>query len=128
RLLNRDVIPVLASAGAMGLAAFGWIAVFPTYVREELGFTTVQGSYTIAAFGIGALIAGFLGGYLGDRYDQRHVIAASLVAGTGLAVVLFTVTTSPIPVYLVAFGFGAMASGFAFVNLYALAQSSVPAA
>lgn len=128
RLLNRDVVPVLGSAGAIGLAAFGWIAVFPTFAREELGFTTVQGGYTVAAFGVGALAAGFLGGYLGDRYDQRYVIASSLVAASGLAVVLFTVTTSPVAVYLAAFGFGAMCSGFAFVNLYALAQSSVPAA
>ncbi len=127
RLLNRDVIPVLGSAGAIGLAAFGWIAVFPTFAREELGFTTVQGGYTVAAFGVGALAAGFLGGYLGDRYDQRHVIASSLVVASGLAAVLFLVTTSPVPVYLAAFGFGAMSSGFAFVNLYALAQSSVPA-
>jgi MFS family permease len=108
------------------LAAFGWIAVFPTYVREELGFSTVQGGYVIAAFGVGALVAGFLGGALGDRYDQRRVIAGGLVGSAVLAVLLFNVTVTPLAVYAAAFGLGAMLSGFAFVNLYALAQKSVP--
>jgi MFS family permease len=126
QLLNPTVVWVLASAGTAGLAAFGWIAVFPTFVREELGFSTVQGGYVIAAFGVGALVAGFLGGALGDRYDQRRVIAGGLVASAVLAVLLFNVTVSPLTVYAAAFGLGAMLSGFAFVNLYALAQKSVP--
>jgi MFS family permease len=126
RLFNRNVLAVLACAGTAGLAAFGWIAVFPTFVQEELGFSTVQGGYTIAAFGVGALMAGFLGGALGDRYDQRRIIAGALVASAGLAALLFHVTVSPIAVYAAAFGLGAMLSGFGFVNLYALAQKSVP--
>jgi MFS family permease len=126
QLLNPTVVWVLATAGTAGLAAFGWIAVFPTFVQEELGFSTVQGAYVIGAFGVGALTAGFLGGALGDRYDQRRVIAGGLAGAAVLAVLLFNVTVSPVAVYAAAFGLGAMLSGFAFVNLYALAQKSVP--
>jgi MFS family permease len=67
-----------------------------------------------------------LGGALGDRYDQRRVIAGGLAGAAVLAVLLFNVTVSPLAVYAAAFGLGAMLSGFAFVNLYALAQKSVP--
>lgn len=53
------------------------------YLTEERGFTTAGAGQVLALYGLGAMAASFLGGWLCDRFDPRLVMKGSLIL-TGL--------------------------------------------
>jgi predicted MFS family arabinose efflux permease len=53
------------------------------YLTEERGFTTAGAGQVLALYGLGAMVASFLGGWLCDRFDPRMVMKGSLIL-TGL--------------------------------------------
>lgn len=123
-LYNRNIRLLAVVAMVVGLAMYGYLGLYPTYLREELGFTTEQAGFAASMFGLGALL-GIPAGWLGDRLNQRNLMIAALVAGSVVGWLLFNGPTSPGAQNALSFAEGALASGFMFVNIYSSMQRSV---
>lgn len=67
-----------------GVAVYGFSGLYPTYLRNALGFTPAQAGYVMSAIGIGGFVAP-LCGWLGDRlgYHKALCIALPLAAVSG---------------------------------------------
>ena len=123
-MLHRNVVICCICATGLGVAVYGYIGLYPTFLRTALQFDVRTAGLAASMFGLGALI-GIPAGWLADRFDQ---IVINLIAIAVLAVnayLLFNVVTSPSWQVLLSFVQGSAASGFFFVNTYALMQRSV---
>jgi MFS family permease len=118
------MIITILTAAAVGLVMFGYIGLYPTFLQQGLGFEPATAGFAASMFGVGALM-GIPAGYLGDRLNQRWVIIMALVGVIVVSYLLFNVAKTPFPHYVLSFLFGTFASGFLFVNVYALMQRSV---
>lgn len=123
-LFHRNVIICCICATGLGVTVYGYIGLYPTFLRTALQFDVRTAGLAASMFGLGAMI-GIPAGWLADRFDQ---IVINLVAIALLAVnayLLFNIVTSPAGQVLLSFVQGSAASGFFFVNTYALMQRSV---
>ena len=123
-LFHRNVIICCICATGLGVTVYGYIGLYPTFLRTALQFDVRTAGLAASMFGLGAMI-GIPAGWLADRFDQ---IVINLVAIAVLAVnayLLFNIVTSPTWQVLLSFVQGSAASGFFFVNTYALMQRSV---
>ncbi len=121
---NRNIVLTIITAAAVGLVLFGYIGLYPTFLQNQLGFDPGTAGFAASMFGVGALM-GIPAGYLGDRLNQRWVIITALVGVIIVSYLLFNVVETPFPHYVLSFLYGTFASGFLFVNVYALMQRSV---
>lgn len=124
RLLNRNIIVGIITAGVIGVSMYGYLSLYPTFLQEELGFGPSGAGFALSMFGIGALM-GIPAGFIGDRFNQRWVIIAALVGAIVTAYLLFFVGQTQLQQSFLSFLMGAFASGFLFVNVYSLMQRSV---
>ena len=122
---NRNVLLCAVAAAVAGISMYGYIGLYPTYLRTELGFSVQTAGLMASMFGLGAL-AGIPAGWLGDRLPQRWVIIGSLVGAMIVGYSLFHGFPSPLAQGTLSFLEGAFASGSVFVNVYALIQRSAP--
>jgi MFS family permease len=123
-VLNRNVIICAISAIALGVSGYGFLGLYPTFLRTELGFTVAQAGFAASLFGLGALF-GIPAGYLADRVNQRWIAIAATVVMLVNSYLMFNVATSVLAQDLLAFIFGAVGSGVVFVNTYSLIQRCV---
>ena len=124
QFFNRNIVLTIIIAAGVGLAMFGYLGLYPTFLQRELGFDPASAGFAASMFGVGALM-GIPAGYFGDRFNQRWVITTALAALIVVSYLLFNVAETPLPHYILSFFFGTFASGFLFVNVYALMQRSV---
>lgn len=123
-LLNRNVVMLGITAGIVGLAMYGFIGLYPTFLQTSLGFTLTEAGTAASMFGLGAMM-GLPAGYLSDKLNQRYVLMCALVAGSLIGYLIFNGPTSTGWQYFLSFAEGAVASGFCFVGIYAALQRSV---
>ncbi len=73
---NRNTILLAVMSGLYGVTIYGFLGLFPTFMREvlQLPFEDVGG--VMRFFGLGALAA-FFGGKLGDHFSPKLVIGVS---------------------------------------------------
>lgn len=124
KLVNRNVIMLGITSAVVGLAMYGFIGLYPTFLQSSLGLSVTQAGTAASMFGLGAMI-GLPAGYLSDKLNQRYVLIGALLAGSVIGYLLFNGPTTAGWQYLLSFGEGAVASGFCFVGLYAGLQRSV---
>lgn len=124
RLYNRNLLLLAAVAVVVGIAMYGYIGLYPTFLQEELGFSSGDAGLAASMFGIGALV-GLPAGWLGDRVNQRNLMIVALVAGSVVGYLLFNGPTTLGPQIALSFAEGAIASGFLFVNIYSSMQRAV---
>jgi MFS family permease len=122
-LFNRNVTLVSLTNVVVGMATFGYVGLYPTFLQTVLHFTHQQAGFAASLYGIGA-IAGVPAGWLGDRLRQRWVILASLVGTMITLYLMFEVATQPWQQDVLSCLQGIFGSGFLFVNIYALTQRS----
>lgn len=85
---NRNTRILTALSVIYGLAAYGFLGLYPTFLREALHLTPAQAGAVIKFFGVGSLLA-YFGGILGDRFSPKWVIIASSLAVTILGFLLY---------------------------------------
>ncbi len=125
-LVNRNTMLIaIASVGA-GLAGFGYLGLYPTFLRTELHFTVQEAGAAASMYGLGAL-TGLLCGILGDRIDQKWITIVSLAVLAVVGYCIFNVATTPRTQQILSFLEGSASSGFLFINNYSLMQRSVRA-
>ena len=79
-LFNRNMLLLGVAAVVVGVAMYGYIGLYPTFLREQLGFSTGQAGFAASMFGLGALL-GIPAGWIGDRFNQRNIMIGSLLVG-----------------------------------------------
>jgi MFS family permease len=124
RLANRNTMLVAIVAVTGGIAGFGYLGLYPTFLRTELDFSVEQAGAAASMFGAGALM-GLLCGYLADRIDQKWLSIGSLAALGLVGYALFNIATTPFWQGALSFLEGTVQSGFFYVNNYSLMQRSV---
>ena len=127
RRYNLGQAPLVLSAATVfaGLAIYGYLGLYPTYLREALGFTPRQAGLAVSFYGFGALFAP-VGGWLGDRYDYHKLLFASLIASAITGAILFSGLWRSLPVHVMfSFIFGVTISGMVYTNLSAGVTKSV---
>lgn len=123
-LLHRNVVICCICAAGLGVTVYGYIGLYPTFLRTALQFDVRTAGLAASMFGLGALM-GIPAGWLADRLDQRLINLIAIAVLALNAYLLFNVVTSPTWQVLLSLVQGSAASGFFFVNTYALMQRSV---
>jgi MFS family permease len=124
RLYNRNLLLLGLTAIVVGVAMYGYIGLYPTYLVSHLGWAKGDAALAASMFGLGALL-GIPAGWLGDRLNQRILMIVALLAGSVVGYLLFNGPTGHAPQFALSFAEGAIASGFLFVNIYSSMQRSV---
>lgn len=127
-LMSKTPLLLAVATVFAGLAIYGYLGLYPTYLREALGFTPKQAGLAVSFYGFGALLSLF-GGWLGDKYDYRKLLFVSLIISAIAGGLLFTGLGKSMPMHIVfSFVFGASISGMVYANLSAGIIKSVKTA
>ncbi len=118
RIVSRD--PMLLAAGTVfaGLAIYAYLGLYPTYLRDELGYTPEQAGLALSMYGLGALFS-LVGGWLGDRLDFRRLLAVALAVSAVTGYLLFSGIASIGVQLALSLVYGAAISGVVYLNLAA---------
>jgi len=122
--LNRNTVGLGVACAVSGLVFYGFLGLYPTFLEEELGFTAGQAAFALSMAGFGAMMA-LPAGWLGDRYDQRKLLAIGFVGASASTYAAYQVATTPTAQYVLAFLIGTFASGFLFTNCTTAMQRAV---
>lgn len=117
-LFERGPLLLAISTAFAGLAIYGYLGLYPTYLREELDFTAGDAGFAVSLYGLGAMLS-LVGGWLGDRFNFRVVLAISLGVSAISGVLLFTDIRSLSAHAILSFVFGGAISGMVYANLSA---------
>lgn len=123
---NRNVVLLSVANLMVGVLNYGYLGLYPTYLKSELHFSASAAAFAQSWYGIGAFM-GIVAGYLADRYGERKMVYLAVVGSMVSGVLLFDVAYAPWQHVVLSFLFGTFGSGFLFVNIYALTQKAVPA-
>ena len=74
--------------------AGSFVVVFLSiYVSEQLGYGKVFASQCIGAFGLGSILAAFIGGQLADQVGRKAVMVFATLGGATLLVIMSMITS-----------------------------------
>ena len=123
-LFHRNTL-LLASASIFGgLASYGYLGLYPTFLRGELHFSISDAAAAASMYGAGGLF-GLLCGYMADRTNQKYITIVMLIVLGVDGYCIFNVATTPLAQDLLSLLEGTASSGFLYVNNYSLMQRSV---
>lgn len=123
-LRNRNTTVMVALSIISGLVIYGYLGMYPTFLREALHFTPVATGEVISLYGLGVLVS-VIGGLLGDRFSPRPVLALSFLAAAIANLLLFNGPASFAAQAATSFAWGVIFSGTIYVNLAAAMVKSV---
>ena len=121
---NRNSIALAVASAIGGVILYGFFGLYPTFLVSELHLTTGQSALALSFVGFGGL-AGILGGWIGDRVDQRNLLIGSLVAMSITSLLIFQVQASLGWQLVFAFLMGAFGTGVLFPNANSAIQRAV---
>ncbi len=64
------------------------IPLLTIYLTQQRGLTGEEAGAIVSVYGLGSILASFVGGYFADHVGRRFTMVLSLVSGAGLMVVL----------------------------------------
>jgi len=95
---------------------YGYLGMYPTFLREQLRFSPKDAGYVMSMYGFGGLTS-MAGGWLGDRFSPRVVLSAAFLGVAGLGYALFHGAHSFHVEAALSFLWAFLASGTIYVNL-----------
>lgn len=117
-LLNRNTIVLTGMSAIGGLVIYGYLGMYPTFLREGLHYAPATAGSVMSIYGLGAL-ASIGGGWLGDRLSPRLVLGGGFLGAAGLGYLLFHGSPLFVMQSSLSFMWGVVVSGILFVNLAA---------
>jgi DHA1 family inner membrane transport protein len=117
-LRNRNTVLLVLLSLLAGLAIFGFLGMYPTYLRQELHFSAADAGKIMSIYGLGVLLS-VAGGFLGDGFPVRPTLALSFVVAAAIGWLLFNGPVTFAAQGAFAFAFGVAFSGTIYVNLAA---------
>lgn len=115
-LWNRNTVLLTVLSLIGGLIIYGYLGMYPTFLREHLHFTPAMTGRVMSAYGFG-VFASIAGGWLGDRMSARKVLCVSFLIAALLGYGLFYAATTVVAQAALSFVWGLVASGVIYVNL-----------
>jgi MFS family permease len=121
---NRNTIALAVHSVVSGVAIYGFLGLYPTYLITSLHYSSEQAALAMSFLGFGGMTALF-GGWLGDRVNQRNLLILSLLAVSAISVCIYD-TQAGVGVQCVfAFLMGAFGLGFIYPNSNSAMQRAV---
>ena len=124
--LNRNVVLLSISNIVVGSLNYGYIGLYPTFLKSVLHYSPGAAAFAQSLYGIGAF-TGIIAGYLADKFGERRLIFFAIIGSMVAGLLMFNVVHVAWQQDVLSFLFGAFGSGFLFVNIYALTQKAVKA-
>jgi DHA1 family inner membrane transport protein len=124
RNLNTWVLVILSII--FGLALYGYLGMYPTFLREHLHYAPADAGRVMSIYGLGVLVS-VVSGWLGDRFSPRVILGTSFLIASAIAALLFNGPTDFAAQAALSLVLGATFSGTIFVNLAACHVKSVSA-
>ncbi len=115
-LLNRNSVLLTILSMLHGLSMYGFLGLYPLYLREGLHFPPGTAGGVYKFFGVGAL-ASILCGWLGDRFSPRVVLSGGFLCSAGLGYLFFHGSSSVLAASIMTCTYGVVASSILYVNL-----------
>ncbi len=125
-LKNLNTIVLATLSILFGLALYGYLGMYPTFLREQLHYAPADAGRVMSIYGLGVLVSLFTG-WLGDRFSPRLVVSLSFLLASAVSAMLFNGPTDFATQAALSFVLGATFSGTIFVNLAAYHVKSVMA-
>lgn len=117
-LANYNTLLLVLLSIIAGLAIFGFLGMYPTYLRGQLHFSAGDAGEIMSIYGLGVL-ASVGGGLIGDRFAIRPVLALTFLVAAAIGWLLFNGPANFAFQAALAFAFGVVFSGAIYVNLAA---------
>jgi MFS family permease len=95
---------------------YGFLGLYPLFLREVLHYTPVSAGKVIGFFGVGALFS-IPCGWIGDRYSPRLVLSGSLLSISVLGYLFFQTSPSMLTREILTCIYGITGSAILYVNL-----------
>jgi DHA1 family inner membrane transport protein len=111
---NTILLTLMSLIG--GLVIYGYLGMYPTFLREGLHYSSTAAGSVMSAFGIGAM-GSIAGGWLGDRSSPRLLLGGAFLCSGVLGYFLFRGSESMTVQMMLSFAWGFIASGTIHVNL-----------
>jgi MFS family permease len=121
---NRNTLSFGITSAVSGLVFYGFLGLYPTFLREKLGFDAGQAALAASLVGFGAMMA-LPAGWLADRMDQRLLLAVGFIGSSLTAFAAYQLAAGPAAQYVLAFLMGTFASGVLFTNCSTVLQRAV---
>ena len=115
-LLNRNSILLTVLNIIHGLSMYGFLGMYPTFLRESLHYAPKQAGFVVSFFGVGALTS-IAGGWIGDKFSPRLVLSSAYVGIAILGYLFFLPTPSALTREILTFIYGVVGSAVLYVNL-----------
>src|SRR3989442_11883018 len=116
KLLNRNTILLTLMSVIGGLVIYGYLGMYPTFLREGLKYSPTTAGTVMSFYGLGAL-ASIAGGWVGDHFSPRLVLSTTFFCAAALGYLLFHGSGAVISKALPSFAWGVVVSGMIYVNL-----------
>jgi DHA1 family inner membrane transport protein len=115
-LANRNTILLTVMSLIGGLVIYGYLGMYPTFLREGLQYSPTAAGTVMSFYGLGAL-GSIAGGWLGDRFSPRLVLSSTFFCTAALGYLLFYGSGAFVPQAILSFLWGLIVSGVIYVNL-----------
>jgi DHA1 family inner membrane transport protein len=115
-VFNRNTVLLTLMSLIGGLVIYGYLGMYPTFLRESLHYSSTAAGTVMSAFGVGAM-GSILGGWLGDRWSPRFLLGAAFLCSGGLGYLLFHGSETMKVQLVLSFAWGLVVSGTIHVNL-----------
>src|SRR5580700_8576583 len=115
-LANRNTVILSILSLIHGLSMYGFLGLYPTFLREVLHYSPINAGKVIGFFGVGAL-ASIPCGWIGDRYSPRLVLSGSLLSIAVLGALFFRMSPSMLTREILTCMYGVAGSAVLYVNL-----------
>lgn len=115
-LLARKPLLLAFATVFGGLSIYGYLGLYPTYLREAVGFTPKESAMCVSFYGLGALLS-LIGGWMGDKYSYKKVLIIALIISAVSGGFVFTPLGNSLVLHaLFSFVFGGAISGMGYSN------------
>jgi MFS family permease len=121
---NRNTLGFGITSAVSGLVFYGFLGLYPTFLRDQLAFDPGQAALAASLVGFGAMMA-LPVGWLADRMDQRILLAIGFAGSSLTALAAYSFTDDVLTHYVLAFLMGTFASGVLFTNCSTVLQRAV---
>src|SRR6202521_3545083 len=115
-VINRNTILLTLMSLIGGLVMYGYLGMYPTFLREGLKYSPMTSGTVMSFYGLGAL-ASIAGGWFGDRFSPRLVLSTTFFCTAALGYLLFHGSGAFVPQAILSFVWGLIVSGVIYVNL-----------
>lgn len=115
-LLNRNSILLTVLSVVHGFAFYGFLGLYPTFLRENLHYSPNTAGFVMSFFGLGGLLS-IGGGWLGDRFPPRWILGTGFFCTAAVGYLVFHGSSSVAAQATLTFAYGVIANAIIYVNL-----------